>query len=206
MQDDDVPIGNIPFSEMCGIVPKLLEGIFEGSQRINRIVATLKDHARKDSVNLTEKVDINKVITSAASLLESQIRKRTKAFRLDLGSDMPCIIGNAQQLEQVIINLITNALQALPDQESGINIASVFDREKRMVMIQVSDQGVGIPQNILDRIPEPFLTTKLSQGGTGLGLSISYSIVKDHRGSLKLESFPMKGTTVTVLLPAARSL
>jgi PAS domain S-box-containing protein len=197
----DFPIGNIPFFELREIIPKLLKGISEGSHRINNIVNNLKDYARKDSANLNEEIDIHKVIANAASLLSSQIRKHARKFDMDFASDIPPIKGNAQQLEQVIVNLITNALQALSDREGGIGITTFFEEEKQSIIIQVKDEGAGMPREVLDRIPEPFFTTKLAQGGTGLGLSISNSIIKDHQGALKFESEPGKGTIITVVLP-----
>jgi len=197
----DFPIGNIPFFEMREIIPKLLKGITEGSHRINNIVNNLKDYARKGSADVNDEVNIHKVITTAASLLSNQIRKHARKFDLNFGSDIPPIKGNTQQLEQVIVNLITNALQALSDREGGIGITTFFDEEKRCIIIQIKDEGAGMSREVLGHIPELFFTTKLAQGGTGLGLSISNSIIKDHRGALQFESEPGKGTIVTVILP-----
>ncbi len=197
----DVEIGNIPFSELRTIVPKLLDGIADGSQRIDAIVSNLKNYARKDGTGVNEPVDIHKVIATSAALLGNQIRKRSKHFDLDFCNNVPPIKGNAQQLEQVIVNLLTNALQSLPDRERGIWIATSFNKENQSIHIQIKDEGTGMSREVLDRIPEPFFTTKLAQGGTGLGLSISNSIIKDHRGALRFESEPGKGTIATVILP-----
>jgi signal transduction histidine kinase len=107
-------------------------------------------------------------------------------------------------LEQVVINLIQNALLALPDAEHGVRVGTGFDPDSGQVLIQVSDEGNGIPPEIAARIMEPFFTTRLEHGGTGLGLAISSTIVKEHGGSIEFSSEQGRGTTFTVrLCPAA---
>jgi signal transduction histidine kinase len=104
-------------------------------------------------------------------------------------------------MEQVFINLIQNALHSLPDKTCAIHVASSFDKKNNCITVTVADQGVGIRQKLLERITEPFFTTKKDRGGTGLGLYISYYITKQHNGSLVFHSKPGKGTTVTVKIP-----
>ena len=144
---------------------------------------------------------MNAVIQASASLLSTQIKKHTENFRLACAGDLPAVRGSSQQLEQVIINLVMNALQALPDKKRGVHISTSFDNASSCVTIQVTDEGLGMPPDVLNRVTEPFFTTRLDQGGTGLGLSISYSIIKDHKGSLKFDSEPGRGTRVSVMLP-----
>ena len=102
----------------------------------------------------------------------------------------------------MVINLITNACQALPDSERKIKLLSAFHPEDKRLIISVVDEGTGIPPENLDKIVDPFFTTKLEKGGTGLGLSVSYNILRDHGGTLSFASEPGKGTTATVSLPA----
>ena len=97
-----------------------------------------------------------------------------------------------------------NSLQALPDKSRGVQASTVFDKESGSAIIQVKDEGIGIASDIIERITEPFFTTKSDIGGTGLGLSISYAIIKEHNGSLEFESEPGRGTTVKVKLPIYR--
>lgn len=197
----DFQVGGIPFSEMREIIPKLLSGIDYGSHRIKNIVENLRDFARQDKADLGGQVSIKKVITSAAGMLNNQISRYTDNFGLALEEGLPEVKGSGQQLEQVIMNLIMNALQALPDRKRGVQISTRFDTINNCVVIEVKDEGTGMSEEILNRIMEPFFTTRLEQGGTGLGLSISYSIIKDHCGSMKFKSAPGRGTTVNISLP-----
>lgn len=201
LKSGDFPLGGLPFAEMQEIIPKLLAGINDGSHRIKNIVDNLKDFARQERSGLNGQVEINKVITSSASILGGQIKKYTDNFQFYPAQDVPAIRGSVQQLEQVIINLIMNALQALSDKKCGVLISTAFDNEKGCVIIKVKDEGIGMTGEVLEHITEPFFTTKLDQGGTGLGLSISNTIIKDHKGSLSFESEPGRGTTATIILP-----
>ena len=109
--------------------------------------------------------------------------------------------GCAQQLEQVMVNLLTNALQALPDRTRGIQVSTRVNGESGMVEVRVRDEGVGISAEVKKRLCEPFFSTKHEVGGLGLGLSISASIIQDHNGTLDFTSEVGKGTVARILLP-----
>jgi signal transduction histidine kinase len=140
-------------------------------------------------------------VSVAASLLNPQIKRHTRQFKLDLHEGVPMVRGNPQQLEQVVINLIMNAVQALPDRERKVIVSTSFDQDGGFAIIRVDDEGEGMPAEVRERICEPFFSTKLDQGGTGLGLAISNFIIKEHRGTLEFESEPGKGTTARIKLP-----
>ena len=112
------------------------------------------------------------------------------------------IKGNAQRIEQVVVNLLVNACQALTDPDQAIRVATVFDQGADEVVIMVSDQGQGIPAELRSRIKDPFFTTKRDQGGTGLGLAISERIVQDHGGHLDLKLGTPRGTVAQIAIPA----
>lgn len=200
-ENGDFSIGGLPFSEMREVIPKLISGIAEGSSRINDIVGNLKDFARQDRAGMDSEVDVNKAIKSSVAILKSQIRKYTENFHMDLDENLPSLRGSARQLEQVIINLIINALQALPDKKHCVRVSTSFNNELRHVIIEIKDEGIGMTKEVLEKIREPFFSTKLDSGGTGLGLFISRSIIKEHKGSLELKSGHGKGTTVVIKLP-----
>jgi PAS domain S-box-containing protein len=204
-ENGDFLIAGVPFSTMKEEASRLFLGIIEGSRRIDEIIRNLKDFARGDRFVAEHAVDLNRVVTAAASLLLHQINLHTENFHLALGEDLPSVKGSYQQLEQVVINLLLNAAQALPERSHGIWVTTGSDAAAGQVYISVRDEGHGIPRDVGDRVMEPFFTTRLDQGGTGLGLSISQSIVLEHNGSLEFESEPGKGTTFTVKLPAATS-
>ncbi|MSM40184.1 MAG: PAS domain S-box protein [Geobacter sp.] len=196
-------LGGLPSSELVEIIPRLTTGLKEGSKRISAIVSNLKDFAREDTSKTHRPIDINRIILDAKTILSHQIHSLTDHFRLTLADDLPPANGKAQQIEQVLINLIMNALQALPDKRAGVTVATTWDRHAGAVTVMVQDEGAGMTREVMDRLTEPFFSTKLDRGGTGLGLSISASIIHEHNGTLHFESTPGRGTTVTVTLPMA---
>jgi polar amino acid transport system substrate-binding protein len=138
----------------------------------------------------------------AILIAENLIKKSTNNFKVEYGKDLPLIRGNAQQLEQVVINLINNACQSLKNPSAEIRISTYFNPQRKKVRVKVEDQGVGIRPDDLKYIMDPFFTTKREMGGTGLGLSVSYNIVKSHGGTLILSSKPGQGSTARVSFPA----
>jgi polar amino acid transport system substrate-binding protein len=138
---------------------------------------------------------------AAVRLVEPTIRKATFCFRADYASGLPGIRCNSQRIEQVLVNLILNACQALPDQYRCIELSTWFDSQQQAVFCRLRDEGNGISPEHLARLTDPFFTTKREIGGTGLGLSVSAGIVKEHSGALEFESTPGQGTIVTLKLP-----
>jgi signal transduction histidine kinase len=199
-------IGGLDYSEMRKTVPRLLDGILEGSKRIMRIVEELKNYSRQEPDKNRAALDINDSLKKAVSLVSKQIEKSTNTFSVSYGQDIPSIYGNSQKLEQVVINLLLNACQALPDSNRGISLRSFFDEPSNKVVFSVRDEGLGIPENVISRIMDPFFTTKRHMGGTGLGLSVSSKIVQDHGGELTVNSKPGKGATFSVLLPTEQRI
>ncbi len=193
----------MPVTKAVKNFPNLIKGILNGGERINNIVRSLRDFSRMDPSNYQEKILIKDAIHSAAELLKSMIKRSTKHFNNSVESNLPTVRGNCQKLEQVFVNLITNACHALTDTEQVIEITGLYDESRRVVILQVKDEGKGMEPDTLRRVMEPFFTTKLSTGGSGLGVAISYGIVKEHGGVMEYESEPEKGTTVTITLPVA---
>jgi len=200
-ENRDFVIGGMKYPEIRDKIPRLLSGILDGSKRIQRITEDLRGFVRRDASDMTQSVDMNAVLRSAISLLSNMIRKSTNHFSVEYGKDLPPLKGNFHRLEQVMINLIQNACQALPDNRKAIRLSTACDQERGPVMIRVEDEGTGIPVAVLPHITDPFYTTKSDSGGLGLGLSISLKIVKEHGGTLKFTSEPLKGTTAEILLP-----
>lgn len=203
-QNGDFCLGGIPFSELDKHAPELFAGILEGSNRINEIVSNLKSFYRADRI-AESSVNLNQIAASAASLLHHELVNFTNNFHLLLADELPTVIGNGQQIGQVVINLLMNACQALTDKVQGIWLETGYDQEASQVTLMVRDEGRGMSQGDSRRILEPFFTTKLDEGGTGLGLSICKSIIVEHDGTLEFNSKPGKGTTFVVRLPADTS-
>lgn len=200
LEQGDFPLGGLPYSRMRQEVPLMLEEMGQGAARIKRIVEDLKDYARHDSAARSEPFDLNAMAQAALRLVETTIRSSTSRCVASYADDLPPVSGNALRIEQVIVNLLINACQALPSRERGIHLATSFDAGRGTVRLTVRDEGVGIPPEFMNRLIDPFFTTKRESGGTGLGLSISAGIVSEHGGSLGFDSPPGCGTTATLTL------
>jgi signal transduction histidine kinase len=200
-QHGDFPVGATVYSRVRDRVPQMLSGITDDARRVRDIVADLKDFARDNPSVMKDDVDLNVVINKAVGLTTNLIKKSTRHFTLTCHPALPPFRGNAQRIEQVVINLIVNACQALAGVDRSVSVTTSFQSEKQQIVLEVKDEGEGIDAAVQKRITDPFFTTKREHGGTGLGLAISDRIVKDHGGSMKFESTPGKGTTVQVTFP-----
>lgn len=176
-------------------VENLLSGIADGAER----VITLMDNLKSFAVPIYEakgEVNLNYCLTTTINLIQYQAGRRIQ-FTSDL-SDLPRIHGNVDQLKQVFLNLMTNAIHAIP--ESGKIEAKSFV-EADQIVIHITDTGSGIPHKILGKIFDPFFTTKDVGQGTGLGLSISYRIISEHGGQIRVKETSQKGTTFEITFP-----
>lgn len=200
----DFSLAGMPYTKAKDKIGKLISGVSDGAMRIQRIIQSLKDFARYDQGELDKVVDINSIVDSAIIIVQNMINKSTNRFTVKYGENIPEIMGNSQQLEQVIINLITNSCQALEGREKGLFVSTAFFENSKNVLIEVRDEGVGISPENLKYILDPFFTTKRDSGGTGLGLSVSYNIIKNHGGKIDFSSRPGMGTTVKITLPVNR--
>lgn len=197
-ENGDFIVSGLPYSKLKEKLPEISFRILEGSRRIARIIKELRDYSRNDTSEIHQQVDVNKVVRSALILLDNMIKKHTKKFFLDLEEDIPPVMGNFQRLEQVIVNIVQNACQAMVDGKDTLSVSSFYNTSDKKIIIICKDNGIGIPEKYLGRIMDPFFTTKRDSGGTGLGLSISSTIVQEMGGSLDIQSKKSKGTSVTL--------
>ena len=200
-ENGDFIIGGMKYTEMRNNIPTLFSGISDGAKRIKHIVDELKNYVRDNTADLTQSVDVNAVLKSTVSLLANMIKNSTHHFSIEYDDNVPSLKGNFQRLEQVMINLIQNACQALSDTQKGIFVSVKFDKENSNIMVAVRDEGTGIPPETLHHITDPFFTTKHDSGGVGLGLSISSKIIEEHGGSMYFDSEIGVGTTIEIKLP-----
>jgi len=178
-----------------------LEKAMEQVRKATEIISHLRTFGRAARVSI-EQVDVDDVIERSLLLVHEQLRLRGIEVELELCPDELLVVANPIQLEQVFINLLTNARDALADSKrKTIRIASSRDGEK--IRIAFSDTGPGIPLELQQRIFDPFFTTKEVGTGTGLGLSITYSILKEYGGEISVDSRPGKGAMFLVELPFA---
>ena len=179
------------------------------TKRMMNIINHLRIFSRQ-SREAFSPVDINSVVTNGILMIGEQLRIHNVHLMFELAESLPKVMGNANQLEQVFLNIIINArdtvLEVRTDEKGKgvIEVATgIFSREREWVEILVRDTGKGISGKDLNRIFEPFFTTKEVGKGTGLGLSISYGIVKDHSGEIEVAETGPAGTTFRILLPVS---
>jgi polar amino acid transport system substrate-binding protein len=197
----DFDCAGLRYSRMRDTLPRLMSQMLEGARRVKVIVEDLKDFARQQEPGLVTDVDLNQTVHTALRLMGNLIEKSTDHFTVSYGEALPLVRGSSQRIEQVVVNLVLNACQALPGPECSIELATFVASGRREVVLEVRDQGTGISPEHMTHLSDPFFTTKRESGGTGLGLSVSSGIVKEHGGSLSFTSHPGAGTTARLALP-----
>ena len=196
---DLVKVGRQDKERILGDLEKTMQQVRKATQ----IISHLRTFGRAAPVS-REPLDVNAVVEQALSLMGEQLRVRGIEAHLDLTPDGPLVLGNAIQLEQVFLNLLSNARDALADSpRKAISVSSRLDGG--IVRLAFRDTGPGIPPELEQRVFDPFFTTKDVGAGTGLGLSITYGIVRDHGGSISVDSRAGEGATFVVELPVAGS-
>jgi len=181
---------------------RILHELHSAMQQVRKateIISHLRTFGHAASVS-REPVGITQVIRRALSLMQEQLRLRQIEVHLQLPEEEVLVLGNAIQLEQVFINLLTNARDAIANAERK-SIAIACTRQAHSVDIRVGDTGPGIPAGLEQRIFDPFFTTKEVGAGTGLGLSITYGIIKEHQGTIAVENRPEDGALFLIQLP-----
>jgi len=205
---------NNPLTSVTGFAELALEGVPEGSEtrtdldmvlrealRARDVVRRLLDFARQ-SESTRARASLNNVIEDVLALSRHLIRTNGVELSLELAEELPWATVDVNQMKQVLLNLVHNALQAMPNGgKMKITTQSGSRHQRDWVVVSVQDTGEGMAQLEQARIFEPFYTTKGNQGGTGLGLSVTYGIVTDHGGQIDVESQPGTGSKFMVWLP-----
>jgi PAS domain S-box-containing protein len=186
-----------------------LELIRKCNDRIARIVDHLRDFSRQTKPEF-QQIDINQPVENALMITGQQLLDHGISIVRNLSEGLPKILGDPNQLEQVFLNLISNARDAMEDskglkKELTITSSVAQDGGPPSVVVAVKDSGVGIPPEILDKVLEPFFSTKPVGKGTGLGLSLCFGIIEAHGGRLEIKSRPGEGTEVRIILPVQES-
>jgi PAS domain S-box-containing protein len=196
------PVGTILLAAEMGLASderarQALTDIAADARRCGEIVRNVLQFARGEPME-RQPADLNAVVQTACNAVAEYVRGRECLLHVALNTDLPRLEVNSRGIEQVVENLLRNAAEA---SSAGGTIDVYTETNGNSILIVVRDQGAGIPPDALRRVREPFFTTRRNRGGTGLGLSIADSIVTDHNGTLRFQTAPGKGTTVTIELP-----
>jgi PAS domain S-box-containing protein len=193
--------GGLTYDFLDKNLDQLLLDMDMAASRVAKIVTDLKNFARQSNVADKKTMQLNTALENAMRLAQTTLRKSGVFLELDLDPDLPLIKGNLQSIEQIILNIIINAIQAIDHDQGKIKISTGFQNKYGQIYIAISDNGRGVAPSISDKIFDPFVTDKQAEGGTGLGLSVTYSLVKAHEGEISFKSREGKGTTFTVSFP-----
>lgn len=170
------------------------------AQRISKIVRELLEFARPHTTQFSA-VSLEEIVEPVRRLIDARLRQSGIRFEEDIPDDLPALLGDRDRLEQVLLNLINNAADAMPD---GGEIRLHAEAQDSKVLVSLSDTGIGIDKEDLERVFDPFFSKKDGKG-TGLGLSVSYGIIRDHDGEIWAESTPGTGSTFHIVLPSETS-
>lgn len=199
-EDEPLWIGNLHYEVFRRTFIDTVKAIRTSSKQIDFLVRELRNFMRPKEEFEMKPIDVNKVLETTVLIASHFIKKATNCFRIEK-ERLPAIMGDYQKLQQVFLNLIRNACQALTDRDKGLDIRTRDVPDNKHVLVSIRDEGCGINPDQLANVCEPFFSSKQNQGGMGLGLYICQSIVTEHGGELRIESKPGTGTTVTVVLP-----
>ena len=175
--------------------------IYTQTERIRKIVENLLDFSRQKKQELQE-ANLREIVQVSLALVSNHLKLAGVKQHVDIPENLPKVLVDVSQIEQVLVNLFINAIQAMPE-GGDLFVSAGYDPKSEFLTLEVRDTGVGIKKDILSKIFDPFFTTK-STKGTGLGLSVSYGIIRQHHGDIAVESEEGKGTKFLIKLPSIK--
>ena len=182
------------------VVKAHLDIIESETRRCNDIIGNLMQFSRAEKGEFDE-ISINNVVEKSVGIVDHQLSLHKVRVTTDLTEEIPPLLGNANQIQQVLMNLAINAQHAMGEDGGTINIKTEVDESTASALITVDDTGPGIPEDVAANIFEPFFTTKAAGEGTGLGLSVSYGIIQEHKGAIHVMQAPGGGARFEIRLP-----
>lgn len=204
----------LPVEQMADHVKTLLKGSQRSARRIKEIVQLMRSFVRMGAAPIEFRLlKINFVVSAAIAAVRERLTRSGYPLRTELAENLPLVRGDAARLEQAIVNLLLNsldALDAMPSKQGGITVRTLAvksnDKRRRFIEIWVIDEGQGMTESVLQRARQPFYTTRQERGGTGLGVSLVQQIMDEHEGTLEYDSKPGKGTKACLRLPGVEEL
>ena len=198
----DQKFGGFDYEFLADNLVRLVADMEMAAHRVAKTVSDLKNFSRQSNVAEKAPLQVNSAVKNAMRLAQTTLRTSAVEVNLKLGENLPDIDGNHQSIEQIILNILINAVQAIDHDQGKIEVTTGFLNKDGTVYIRITDNGKGISTTIAEKMFLPFITDKQSDGGTGLGLSVSYSLVKAHQGEIIFDTRPGAGTSFTVYLPS----
>jgi signal transduction histidine kinase len=202
-EEGDFTLGGLPFGVAKGEIRGAAESILNNADRVERVIQDLRAYNVGERNELSPGVSVNRVVEEALTIIRAHGRQGEISITPTLAPNLPDITGNQYQLEQVVVNLLLNAMQAMPDNRGTVTVRTGYSPETAEVEIVVMDQGGGIGPEVRKHLFEAFFSTRMDKGGSGLGLYISNFIVSEHKGRLTIDSGQSGGTVAAVYLPVA---
>jgi len=201
-REPDQKFGGFDYDFLADNLVRLVADMEMAANRVAKTVSDLKNFSRQSNVAEKAPMQVNSAVKNAMRLAQTTLRTSAVEVNLKLGENLPDIDGNHQSIEQIILNILINAVQAIDHDQGQIEVTTGFRNKDGRVYIRITDNGKGISTTIAEKMFLPFITDKQSSGGTGLGLSVSYSLVKAHEGEIIFDTRPGAGTSFTVYLPS----
>ena len=183
-------------------LPQLISDMNMAAHRVADTVNNLKSYTRQSNITDKAAIEINTAVGNALRLIETTVRKARITLEVKMAKKSPRIEGNLQSIEQIVMNIAINAIQAIDHEGGKIKISTSVQKRGGKACITIADNGSGVDPAILDKLFDPFVTTRQTEGGTGLGLPITYNLVEAHGGEITFTSKEGVGTTFTVIFPA----
>lgn len=202
-EEGDFVVGGLPFSIAKEEFHRAAESVVLNANRIDSVINDLRCYSVGASWEFNSNVSVNKAVEGGLSIIRAHGKHAAIPISPQLDHSVPDVNGNLYQLEQVVVNLLQNALMAMRPDGGRVTVCTRYDQESKEVQIVVKDEGEGISKEALRSLDEPFISTRIDRGGSGLGLYISNFLVKEHRGRISIETGEGVGTVVTVHLPPA---
>jgi len=185
--------GGFDYDFLADNLVQLIADMEMAAHRVAKTVLDLKNFSRQSNVAEKAPLQVNNAVRNAMRLAQTTLRTSAVEVNLQFGEDLPDIDGNLQSIEQIILNIIINAVQAIDHDQGKIGVTTGIRHQDGRVYIRITDNGRGVSSAISDKIFLPFITDKQSVGGTGLGLSVSYSLAKAHKGEIIFNTTPGEG-------------
>ncbi|MEW6264980.1 MAG: ATP-binding protein [Thermodesulfobacteriota bacterium] len=193
--------GGLTYEFLRDNLDQLLSDVEIAASRVATIGNDLKKFARKTDAAEKEPISINQAVKNALRLGQTTIRKSGVALKVKLAEGLPPISGSINAVEQIVLNLVINAVQATNHRGGEVEVSTRTDERESMACLLIKDNGRGIDPSIADHIFDPFFTTRQAEGGTGLGLSVTNNLVQLHGGRIGFKSEPATGTVFEVGFP-----